>query len=145
MVEGSRRSVALLAIQPRYASQLMDGSKRVEFRKTKFKQDVGRVFVYASSPVKQVVGFFEVEELVEATPQVLWERYKAVGGIDEADYKAYYGDARLGVAIVVGEVKRFDSPLDLAELTGSAVPPQSFAYLKSSETEQAYAQLILEL
>ena len=145
MVEDSRRSVALLAVQPRYASQLMDGSKRVEFRKTRFKQDVGRVFVYASSPVKQVVGFFDVEELVESTPTALWERFNAVGGIEEADYWAYYGDAEQGVAIVVGEVKCFDAPLDLAELTGSAVPPQSFAYLKSSEAGQAYAQLILQL
>lgn len=145
MVEGSHRSIALLAIQPKYASQLMDGSKRVEFRKTKFKQDVGRVFVYASSPVKQVVGFFDVEELVEATPGALWDRFKAVGGIEEADFWAYYGNTQQGVAIVVGQVKRFESPRDLAELTGSAIPPQSFAYLKRPESGQVDPQFIFDL
>lgn len=123
----------------------MDGSKRVEFRKTKFKQDVGRVFVYASSPVKQVIGFFDVQELVEAAPDKLWERFEAVGGIEEADFWAYYGNAEQGIAIVVGEVKRFDSPLDLAELTGSNVPPQSFSYIKTDNLAEPNPQFAFDL
>ena len=134
-----------MAVQPKYAKQLMDGTKRVEFRKTKFKQDMCRVFVYASSPIKQVIGCFEVEELVEATPDCLWERFSAVGSIDEQDYRAYYGDAQQGVAIVVGSVERFKDPIELLDLTGSAVPPQSFVYIKPEDLPPAVSQLILDL
>ena len=145
MVEDSRRSVALLAVQPKYAVQLMDGTKRVEFRKTKFKQDVGTVYVYASSPIKQVVGCFEVKELVEGTPEGLWDQFKAVGGIDEVDYRAYYGEAEQGIAIVVGQVSKFSHPKELNEFTGSSTPPQSFVYLNPASLGRSDKQPKLDL
>lgn len=145
MVADSRRSVALLAVQPKYAAQLMDGTKRVEFRKTKFKKDVGTVYVYASSPIKQVVGYFEVKELVEDTPDGLWDQFNAVGGIEEVAYRAYYGNAEQGVAIVVGQVQKFSDPMDLNEFTGNSTPPQSFIYLDSETLAHPVKQPALDL
>jgi predicted transcriptional regulator len=57
----------------------MEGTKQVEFRKRAFGRQVSYVVVYSSSPVKQVVGFFEISGIDEASPGQLWRRYSQVG------------------------------------------------------------------
>jgi len=44
----------LLSIKPKYASQIIEGNKRYEFRKSVFKnRDLDMVYIYSSSPVKR--------------------------------------------------------------------------------------------
>lgn len=58
MASTAPRAVVLLPIKPRYATRIMDGSKRVEFRRRPFGRVPEWVVIYASAPVKQVVGLF---------------------------------------------------------------------------------------
>lgn len=55
----------LLSIKPEFAFKIFDGTKHFEFRKVIFKNpNVNIVVVYASSPVQQVIGEFEIETIL---------------------------------------------------------------------------------
>jgi len=133
----TNRSVVLLPIQPRYAEPILEGLKRVEFRKRPFRRDVSHVVVYSSSPVKQVVGFFEILGIDQDSPQRLWTRYARVGAIEKADYDRYFDRADAAVAIQVGRVHVFKKPFPLMEIDPELRVPQSYAYL----SQEAFARI----
>lgn len=126
------RTVALMAIQPRFADLILAGRKRVEFRKTRFRSPVSHVVIYSTGPVGKVVGFFEVEGLDVAAPERLWERYVSVAGVEACFFESYFGAAELGVAIRIGDVFKLRSPVPLGTVSAGTHPPQSFCYLDDS-------------
>ena len=67
---------ALLSIKPEFVEKIFSGEKRFEFRKSAFREDVSRVVVYATSPVCRIVGEFEVEDILQASPRQLWQKNK---------------------------------------------------------------------
>jgi len=121
--------LALLSIRPRFAELIISGEKKVEFRKTNFRQDLSHVVLYASRPVQRILAYFEVSGMCAETPERLWERYHAVAGIERTEFDAYYRSAACGVAIEVGDVWVLSDPLPLSALDVSLSPPQGFAYL----------------
>ena len=130
--------VALLPIRPRFARSIMSGEKKVEFRKVRFRSNVSRVVVYASSPIKRVLGYFHVANIHKAPPAELWARYAQVGGLDRDEFLAYYASSGEGVAIGIGEVRSLPDPLPLDTLGSLLRVPQSFAYL----TDEAFQKLV---
>jgi len=118
----------------------MDGTKRVEFRKRGFGREVSHVVVYSSSPVKQVVGFFEILGIEEDSPRRLWNRYAQVGGIDKEEYDRYFSKAPSGVAIRVGRVHVLRQPFPLDQLKPGLRAPQSFAYLSETDFARVHAR-----
>lgn len=128
MARETHSRVALLAIKPQYAEQIMSRRKKVEFRKVGFGASVDTVVVYASSPVKKIVGWFTVSYVDEDDPSLLWSRHRSYGGITRDDFDEYYLERDRGIAIGVEAVVRLEEPLPLRTL-GDIVPPQSFRYL----------------
>ena len=121
--------VALMAIHPIFADAIMDGTKKVEFRKRSLAEDVTKVVVYATSPVQRVVGEFGIERTVVDAPGQLWETFGRVGSIERADFDEYFSDRDAGVALVIGWVRKYASPKPLAELDPRPAIPQSFSYV----------------
>jgi predicted transcriptional regulator len=140
MASPSIGSVVLLPIQPQYATPILGGTKQVEFRKRPFRRDVTHVVVYSSSPIQQVVGFFELLGIDEDSPEQLWRRYSRVGGITKMDYDRYYASTPRGVAIRVGRVHVLREPLPLARVDPDLHPPQSYAYLSDRAFARVRAQ-----
>lgn len=133
MASGQDRAVALLPIQPRFVEAILSGRKRVEFRKRPFKRPVEYVVIYASRPIRQVVGFFRVSVIEEGAPTDLWERFGHIGGIDEEGFTQYYLGVARAFAIGIDDVETLETPMELASLRPDLTAPQSFAYL-SPET-----------
>ena len=119
---------AILSIKPIYANQILAGTKKVEFRKRKFKENVRRVYIYASVPIKQIVGYFTFTEMDEDTPANLWEKYKSVGGIAEKDFFNYYANNESGCALVIKTVIPFEQGKSPNDFIDDFVPPQSYIY-----------------
>jgi len=124
--------VALMSIRPEYAERLLDGSKRVEFRKRRLAGDVTTVLIYATMPVGRIVGVFEVDGYDIASPSALWERHKSHAGISRSGFRRYFSRHRLAVGILVRDARRLDRPVPLSELDATLRPPQSFRYLELS-------------
>lgn len=120
----------LLSIKPRYVEAILKGDKRYEFRKNIFKKkDVENVYIYATAPVKKLVGFFKVGDILEDHPVCLWDQLQEFSGLDEKEFFNYFGDNKSGFAIEILSVAEFLNPLDPRDLIPRFVPPQSFCYL----------------
>lgn len=128
MVEATPASIALISIHPHFADAILEGRKRVEFRKVAFKRTITHVLLYATSPVQQIIGCARVDEIDECSPTELWRRYHEVGGIDRGAFFDYFGGRSLGFALKVREPRRLRRPVRLSELREATAPPQSFKY-----------------
>jgi predicted transcriptional regulator len=120
-----------MAIHPKYAEAILDGRKRVEFRKRRLAPDVRIVLIYATSPVKRIIGHFTIDDTVAASPDELWEEFADVGGIEKGDFLDYFADSAIGIGLVVKKASRLPDALRLDSIESRPVPPQSFSYLES--------------
>ena len=121
----------LLSIRPRFVEMILNGEKTVELRRAHIARDISHVAMYATRPVKKVVGYFEVAGVERASPRVLWRRHGSAAGLSRREFLDYFEGAELGTALVLGRVVALEAPLELSEL-GSRVPPQNFRYLSST-------------
>ena len=127
----TNRNVALLSIHPEFVEKIFDGSKTIELRRTKLR-DVQHVVVYATSPVMKIVGHFDVEEIVEDTPNNLWRDYRATTGIDKKRFFQYYENRKLAVGIKIKQTHLLATPRKITFLSPDLTPPQSVRYLPFS-------------
>ncbi|MEI8205035.1 MAG: ASCH domain-containing protein [Bacteroidota bacterium] len=119
----------VLSIKPEFAFKIFDGSKKFEFRKSIFKNDkVKSVVVYASSPIQQVIGEFEIEEVLNYDLKTLWNLTQEFSGITEDFYYKYFANKEEGYAIKIKNTIRYGNPKCL-RTDFNLFPPQSFAYL----------------
>lgn len=118
----------VLSIKPEFAFKIFDGTKRFEFRKAIFKNpNVKKIIVYASSPVQQVIGEFEFDEILKCEKNELWELTKQHSGITEDFFFSYFEEKVDGYAIVIKNTVMYPSPKCL-KADFQLLPPQSFAY-----------------
>jgi predicted transcriptional regulator len=119
----------LLSIKPEYAIKIFEGTKKFEFRKVIFKNpNVKTVIVYASSPVQQVIGEFEIDDIFSFNPEAIWEMTKKYSGISEEFFYQYFADREIAHAIKIKNIKKYRIPLSIRDAF-NIVPPQSFVYL----------------
>jgi predicted transcriptional regulator len=121
----------LLSIKPEFAFKIFDGEKRFEFRKVIFKNpDIRTVVVYASSPVQQVIGEFEIDDILSSSPNEIWELTKKYSGISEIYFHEYFENRLVAHAIKIKNTKRYKKPMSLKD-DFNVLPPQSYLYLNS--------------
>ena len=118
----------LLSIKPKYAKAILSGEKKVEFRKTKFAQEVEKVYIYSSSPDQKILGYFIIERIIADTPDKLWKKFKEVGSIAKADFFDYYINKDLAYAIMIKSYKKFKSPINPKKVFKKFTAPQSYIY-----------------
>jgi len=119
----------LLSIKPEYAIKIFDGSKRFEFRRVIFKNpNVKTVVVYASSPIQQVIGEFEIDNILSFSPEAIWQMTKRNSGITEEYFYAYFADKDIAHAIKIKKTRKYRKPLSLKD-DFNVLPPQSYLYL----------------
>jgi predicted transcriptional regulator len=119
----------LLSIKPQFAIKIFDGTKKFEFRKSIFKNsNINTVVVYASSPMQKVIGEFTIDEIMEESPDALWEKTKKHSGITKEFFDEYFFNRDRAFAIKVKEANRYQQPLDLIDFDLSFAP-QSFVYI----------------
>ena len=117
-----------LSIKPEFAFKIFDGTKKFEFRKAIFKnKKIKTVIVYASSPVQQVIGEFEIEKIINHDIDTLWGLTQDYSGITEAYFYKYFANREEGFAIQIRNTKKYKYPKCL-RTDFNLVPPQSFAY-----------------
>lgn len=119
----------LLSIKPEFAKLIFEGVKKFEFRKSIFKDtNVRTVIVYASSPLQMVIGEFEIETIINDSPENVWRLTREFAGIDENVFYQYFAERDTAYAIKIKKTKRYSKPLCLKK-DFKLTPPQSFLYL----------------
>jgi predicted transcriptional regulator len=119
----------LLSIKPEFAFKIFEGTKKFEFRKVIFKNpNIKTVVVYASSPVQQVIGEFEIDDILSFEPEAIWKMTKKYSGITEEFFYEYFSDRDVAHAIKIKNTRKYKKPLDIRQ-SFNVVPPQSYVYL----------------
>ncbi|MBE6905303.1 MAG: hypothetical protein E7476_03405 [Ruminococcaceae bacterium] len=120
----------LLSINPQHVDNIMSGKKKYEFRKVRCKENVDKIVIYATSPVMQVVGEADVLDVIEDSPETVWEMTCKQAGISKTFYDSYYQGKKKAVAFKLGNITKYEFPLSLSDF-GIGFAPQSFMYVKT--------------
>ena len=120
----------LLSIKPEYAEKILEGKKKYEFRISIFKRnDIEKVFIYSCSPISKIIASFEIEEILKASPEMIWKQCQKYGGISKKDFFKYFKNADSAYAIKICDIDNFQEPIDPYYIFQNFKPPQSFYYL----------------
>ena len=88
-------------------------------------EGIRTALVYATKPVGRLVAEFDIENVLEATPEELWAVTHYGSGISESYFDAYFCGRGLAYALQIGEVRVFDKPIAPHELFTNFTAPQS--------------------
>ncbi len=124
-----KRSV-LMSIRPKYVEEILSGKKLFEFRKAVFKEDdVQKVIIYASSPVKRIVAEFDIKEITSDTPEAIWKECAKYAGIDKHSFMEYFSNKKKAFSIGIHNLKIFNEPIDPYKGIDGFRPPQSYMFM----------------
>lgn len=122
-------STILMSIKPEYVEKLFNGTKKYEYRKKRCKKNIDKIIVYSSNPVKKVVGELEIEDILEDSKEVIWEKTKLHSGIVKEKYDSYFKKEDTAVAYKIKSYKLYDTKKELSDFNIKA-SPQSYVYIK---------------
>ena len=126
----------LLSVRPRFAKAILAGEKTTEIRRSRPNLTPGSyVYVYATAPIKALLGLFRVDDLITESVGLLWAIAKTSAAITRREFDEYLYGLSKGHAISIAETSALVQPISLADLRAiwpGFHPPQSFRYLTSS-------------
>lgn len=130
-----------IAVKPIYAAQIVSKHKDIELRKQ--KPHIGKgdyVIIYASSPLKSVLGIGIVKRIIDCSPNDMWTHFYGRLGITEQDFNSYYANHNRAIGIEFEFVKAIN-PISLAELKmvdPNFHPPQIYRYVTNTDIKALF-------
>ena len=119
----------LISIYPQYVNAILDGRKLVECRKSPIGLEPGDLLqLYATAPVKAILGQARVADVHRGTPEALWEQFEQHTCVTKDDYFAYYAGKAEATLLALTDVRRYCQPVALAglrEVEPRFSPPQT--------------------
>ncbi|MBK8256478.1 MAG: hypothetical protein IPK82_27895 [Polyangiaceae bacterium] len=107
----------VLSLRPQWAAAIIQGRKRVEIRRVFSARWEGhRASLYATNPIKSLVGEARIGRVVEGTPAEIWAIYGADIGCDRASFDSYTGSASRVFALELTDVRPFARQVGVDEL-----------------------------
>ena len=119
----------IMSIKPEYVEKIFNGTKKYEFRKTLPKENVSSIIVYATNPIKKVVGEIFIKNIIIDTKENIWNMTKEYSGITKEFYDKYFYDRKVAVAYEIDKVIKYNPQKELIDF-GIKNAPQSFIYIK---------------
>lgn len=99
----------LLSLKPRYADLTFAGYKKAELRRRIASGIEGRdVFIYVSSPVKQLRSGFRVGHVWQGSPEEVWNEVSEIAGVDKQGFDTYYAGREIAYALQVTDVWEYE-------------------------------------
>lgn len=128
----------ILSLKPTYADLVFSGLKKAELRRRLSSQIANRdVFIYVSSPVKQLRGGFRVGRVWTGSPKDVWKMVSNVAGVSRSVFDDYYEGTKIAHALEIIDVWEYTKPRSLDSLResfGGFVVPQSYRFATLSES-----------
>jgi predicted transcriptional regulator/adenylate kinase len=121
---------ALFSINPEHLANILTGKKVFEYRKVTPRHNISRIVFYCTAPVKKIVAVAEVVDRVIGSPTYVWNATSFASGVSRFYFRDYFSEHSKAIAYVLGNVYEMSTPMDLSDLTGHKLPPQSFYYLE---------------
>lgn len=122
-----------LSLRPRFARAILDGRKSAEVRRRCPRAEPGAIaLLYASSPLRQVVGSCVIEDVIQASPSQLWDEHGGEMGLTRVELRTYLQGALAPTVLLLSKVQPLLRPLPLDELRRlwrGFRPPQSYRFV----------------
>jgi len=140
--QGSDVPDLLMSLKPAYARLMLEGRKRVEFRRRFSRRHVGAtVLFYVSGGTSRYEFTASISNVHCLPTNALWASFETEGGIDRQTFEAYFTGSGRGYAIELSDVRPLREQPHLNEVRTSCpqlMPPQSY---KTLEHTDAFLQL----
>lgn len=120
----------ILPIKPVYAEKILNNIKKYEFRRKLCTHNIDKIYLYATNPIKGIVGEVTVLEKVTMSKEKLWELAKEEAGITFSYYAEYFNNNERASAYMLGETKRYEKNIPLKDI-GILYNPQSYVYISN--------------
>lgn len=134
-----------ISVKPEFADKIVRGEKTIELRKNKPSANPGDfVIIYSTLPVKSVIGFGIVKEIIEDTPQFMWNNHSEKLGIDNKRFDNYYCGMSKAVGIRIDSICKLKKPINLDEIKNlipKFSPPQTYRYFSHYSALKLYLSL----
>jgi predicted transcriptional regulator len=99
----------LLPIDPKWALAILEGSKKWELRTKRPSVDTGDIVVlYATTPLRAIVGSFRVGDIVSDDPETIWRTVRGEIASSRPSYIDAFGHLPVLHAIQVKSPRRLD-------------------------------------
>lgn len=121
----------LMSIKPDYAHRILEGTKKFEYRRIKCQHPIDLIYIYATSPIKKIIGQVTVESVITSSLDTMWESTKSFSGINKKDFYDYFVGKDIAHAYKLVDVEKYSNPKNLNEF-GIDRAPQSFVYVNTS-------------
>ncbi len=123
----------VLSLKPRFAEAILAGTKTVELRRTTPKIEVPmRTLLYASTPVRALLGTCIITSVTSANLADLWREFGSRAGLPHPEFKSYFDGVEVGTALTLAQQQPLTRRVPLQDLRAEPIgfrPPQSFAYV----------------
>ncbi len=119
----------VMSINPEHVNNIINGTKKYEYRTKAARKDIDRLIIYETMPIKKVVAEAEILEVLALEPSKLWDETKEYSGITKEYFDDYFKNRKIAYAYKLGKIKVYAEPKALREF-GLKKAPQSFAYAK---------------
>lgn len=123
-------SIIMISTTPKYANLILDDeTKNVFFYKVTPVNKVKRVLIYATAPIKAVVGEFDLEKIDINALSTSWNKYRSQSAMSKKEFDSYYEGKKEAHAMISKESFRYSKPKKLEQF-GMNKGPSGFQYLK---------------
>lgn len=128
----------LLSVRPRHMDKILSGTKRVEIRRKFSSKWIGHVVnLYASAPVRQLVGQAIVSRVVCKAPELIWTEFQEEIGCSREEFDQYTAGACEIYALELSKVTALRVPMSRCDVSDllrhQLVPPQSYCTLEKNK------------
>ena len=134
--QNSLKKYLFISVKPEFAEKIVSKEKSIELRKIKPHVKIGDyIIIYASSPIKSVVGFGVIKQIIETSPEMMWNKFSDSLGIDKLRYDHYYNGKEKAIGIEIEGIKKI-CPVTLDNLRtidASFHPPQIYRYVSNAD------------
>jgi len=120
--------------------------RNIQLRKNRPNVQVGDyVVIYATAPVKAVIGFGKIKNIIDKSPENMWKANEEKLGINKKEYDKYYADSNRAIGIEISSICRFKIGLlltEIKELHPKFSPPQTYRYISNIQALRTYKAII---
>ncbi|TQL17337.1 transcriptional regulator [Zymomonas mobilis] len=133
------RNEAVISLWPEFAEAIVAGTKTVEFRRRiPIPALSARIWIYATRPIKSVIGFTYLEAIDTGNVDQLWQKYGKEAFLSEKQYRDYFEGTDKAIAFLLRDHQKIE-PIGLEQMAvvrPHFLPPQSLTWLRKEETQR---------
>ncbi len=111
----------VLSLKPRFAEAILAGTKTVELRRTRPKIEVPtRALLYATTPVRALLGTCIITDVRSANLTALWHEYGSRSELSHNEFKHYFDGLDAGTALTLAHPRPLERMVPLQDLRGES-------------------------